>query len=84
MRLGLPPAPRSAFFPLSIRMCYNHRVVERAENSEPAPVAAATDPDPPQEDASGYCPVCSQRLGALRCKLICPVCGYYMSCSDYY
>ena len=38
----------------------------------------------PNEDASRYCPVCSQRLESRRCKLICPVCGYYMSCADYY
>jgi hypothetical protein len=38
----------------------------------------------PQEDASRFCPVCSQRLESRRCKLICPVCGYYMSCADYY
>jgi len=36
------------------------------------------------EDASRYCPVCSQRLESRRCKLVCSVCGYYMSCSDYY
>jgi hypothetical protein len=36
------------------------------------------------EDASRYCPVCSQRLESRHCKLICPVCGYYMSCADYY
>jgi hypothetical protein len=36
------------------------------------------------EDASRYCPVCSKRLESRRCKLICPVCGYYMSCADYY
>jgi hypothetical protein len=36
------------------------------------------------EDASRYCPVCSQRLESRRCKLICLVCGYYMSCADYY
>jgi hypothetical protein len=36
------------------------------------------------EDASRYCPVCSRRLESRRCKLICPVCGYYMSCADYY
>jgi hypothetical protein len=35
-------------------------------------------------DASLYCPVCSQRLESRRCKLICPECGYYMSCADYY
>jgi len=65
--------------------------------SEPAPVAPdgasavssqAQSPTPqnvvPPEDASRYCPVCSQRLESRRCKLICPVCGYYMSCADYY
>jgi hypothetical protein len=36
------------------------------------------------EDASRFCPVCSQRLESKHCKLICRVCGYYMSCSDYY
>jgi hypothetical protein len=36
------------------------------------------------DDASRYCPVCSQRLESRHCKLICPVCGYYMSCADYY
>jgi len=36
------------------------------------------------DDVSQYCPVCSQRLESRRCKLICPVCGYYMSCADYY
>jgi len=35
------------------------------------------------EDASRYCPVCSQRLESRRCKLICNRCGYYMSCADY-
>jgi hypothetical protein len=36
------------------------------------------------EDASRFCPVCSQRLESRRCKLICNVCGYFMSCADYY
>ena len=36
------------------------------------------------EDASRYCPVCSQRLESRRCKLVCNACGYYMSCADYY
>jgi hypothetical protein len=37
-----------------------------------------------EEHALLYCPVCSQRLESRRCKLICLVCGYYMSCADYY
>jgi hypothetical protein len=36
------------------------------------------------ETASNYCPRCSARLAARSCKLICPSCGYYMSCSDFY
>jgi Zn finger protein HypA/HybF involved in hydrogenase expression len=36
------------------------------------------------EFASEYCPRCSTRLAARSCKMICPGCGYYMSCSDFY
>jgi len=38
----------------------------------------------PQDEAMLYCPVCSRRLIARRCKLICEQCGYFMSCADYY
>ena len=31
-----------------------------------------------------YCPNCSRRLEERKCKLFCRVCGYYMSCADYY
>jgi len=42
------------------------------------------EPEPAAENASLFCPVCSERLAPRKCKLICPACGYYMSCSDYY
>jgi hypothetical protein len=42
-------------------------------------------PDRKNEDEPMlYCPVCSMRLTEMKCKLICPQCGYYMSCADYY
>jgi len=30
------------------------------------------------------CPNCGAWLEESRCKLLCPRCHYYMSCSDYY
>jgi len=41
--------------------------------------AAAKTPDPAQ-----YCPNCSTKLRESRCKLKCPQCGFYLSCSDFY
>lgn len=46
-------------------------------------------PDPEEKSADAeepmlYCPRCSARLVEMKCKLLCPRCGYYMSCADYY
>src|ERR1700719_2285130 len=79
-------------------MCYNRPAVEYALKPREAPVlleaaeSASSQLGPraeqraitAPEDASRYCPVCSQRLESRRCKLVCAVCGYYMSCADYY
>jgi hypothetical protein len=43
--------------------------------------AALVQPLAPGDDISHYCPVCSQRLISRHCKLMCTVCGYYMSCA---
>ncbi len=80
-------------------MCYKSRAVNSAAKQELAPVQREAVEVSAQgastaevettvgvvgEDPSRYCPVCSKRLESRRCKLICPVCGYYMSCADYY
>jgi len=80
-------------------MCYKSRAVKGAAKQELAPVRPELAEDYVGEsspakveaeagvvgmDASCYCPVCSKRLESRRCKLVCPVCGYYMSCADYY
>lgn len=78
-------------------MCYKRRsekpemaqpeLVKAKANAVAAPVnagGAAREAGGEPELAMNYCPRCSARLAARSCKLLCPDCGYYMSCSDFY
>ncbi len=50
---------------------------------QPVKTAEPTQALPPA-DASRFCPNCSTPLVDHRCKLKCPQCGFYLSCSDFY
>jgi len=54
-------------------------MIEPAEKQEPADREHRPVPDP-----SRFCPNCSSQLVDQQCKLKCPQCGYYLSCSDFY
>jgi len=55
---------------------------------KPDPALTGQDPaTPPESDGPGehwrWCPRCSHELHNEKCKLRCPRCHYFMSCSDF-
>jgi len=83
-------APVRTGLPTPAGLCYKLRAVRIIEDKAPVRATSATAiisetaPAMAEEHAMSFCPVCSEKLMARKCKLICTVCGYYMSCSDYY
>ena len=74
-----------AALPPSGGLCYNLRAVQFLATDglvlrEPPDLSAL---QPAVVNVAGYCPACSRKLEPRRCKLLCPVCGYFMSCSDF-
>jgi hypothetical protein len=56
----------------------NRERIAAAANGTQLPASPRT------ETASEYCPNCSTKLTESRCKLSCLVCGFYLSCADFY
>jgi len=48
------------------------------------PEAITAVPENTRVDVSVFCPTCGSRLKDSRCKLKCPECGFFLSCSDFY
>jgi len=55
-----------------------------APHEAPVPSESLETPAPDPEAVIRTCPNCGAQLQESRCKLLCPRCHYYMSCSDYY
>lgn len=56
-------------------------------SQETAPEAVRRDPRAATpEELMRTCPVCGKALAERKCKLFCPdpVCGYFLSCADFY
>jgi hypothetical protein len=52
---------------------------KKKENPHSMPLRSTSNLHPER-----FCPNCSAELKESRCKLSCPVCGFYLSCSDFY
>jgi len=57
---------------------------ERPEYAISSTSSASSASDNSPGFALEYCPNCSAKLVGQSCKLQCPRCGYFLSCSDYY
>ncbi|MBI4480691.1 MAG: inorganic diphosphatase [Acidobacteria bacterium] len=58
--------------------------VGRFLGAETAEACIASYHNPQETVPVDYCPSCSEALVSRQCKMVCPRCGFFLSCSDFY
>jgi len=81
------PEPAQRVAPREVERCSEGIVepleMDKTPEASDVPALAPSPSAADREFPAQFCPVCSKRLESWRCKMVCPRCGYFMSCSEF-